>query len=93
LQPDVDEETLAAGYEDIQSLALQCKFANCAHHDEPGCAVRERVDADRLKNFHKMLREAQRETMSALERQQQSAQWKARGKAGRARMLEKQRLL
>jgi ribosome biogenesis GTPase / thiamine phosphate phosphatase len=93
LQPDVDEETLAAGYEDISTLALQCKFADCAHHDEPGCAVREGVPKDRLKNFHKMLREAQRETMGALERQQQRAQWKARGKAGRARMLEKQRVM
>jgi ribosome biogenesis GTPase / thiamine phosphate phosphatase len=92
LQPDVDEETLAAGYEDIQSLALKCKFTDCAHHDEPGCAVREGVHADRLKNFHKMRREAKRETMSALERQQQRAQWKARGKAGRARILAKQRL-
>jgi ribosome biogenesis GTPase / thiamine phosphate phosphatase len=91
LQPDVDEDTLAASYEDIQALALHCKFADCAHHDEPGCAVRVGIGEDRLKNFHKMLREAQRETMSALERQQQRAQWKARGKAGRARMLEKQR--
>jgi ribosome biogenesis GTPase / thiamine phosphate phosphatase len=93
LQPDVDEHTLAASYEDIQALALHCKFSDCAHHDEPGCAVREGVGTDRLKNFHKMLREAQRETMSALERQQQRAQWKARGKAGRTRMLEKQRIL
>lgn len=93
LQPDVDEDTLTAGYEDIQSLALHCKFADCAHHDEPGCAVREGISADRLKNFHKMLRETHRETMSALERQQQRAQWKARGKAGRARMLDKQRSL
>lgn len=91
LQPDVDEETLAASYEDIQSLALQCKFANCAHGQEPDCAVREGIGADRLKNFHKMMLEAKRETMSALELKQQRAQWKVRGKAGRARMLEKQR--
>lgn len=91
LQPDGDDATLAAGYADVSALALRCKFADCKHLDEPDCAVREGIDADRLKNFHKMLRESQRETMSPLQHQQQRAMWKARGKAGRARMLAKQR--
>lgn len=89
LRPDVDETTLAAAFGDIESFAMQCRFRDCKHADEPGCAVRESVPADRIKNFHKLLREARRDTMSVLERQQQLAMWKARGRAGRERMKHK----
>jgi ribosome biogenesis GTPase len=89
LRPDVDETTLAAAFGDIESLALQCRFRDCRHVDEPGCAVREGVPADRVKNYQKLLREARRDTMSVLERQQQLAMWKARGRAGRERLKQK----
>ena len=86
LRPDVDELTLAGSFADVMSLAGQCRFRNCNHGDEPGCAVREHVDPDRLRNYHKLLREARRDTLTALDRQKQVAQWKARGRATRARM-------
>jgi ribosome biogenesis GTPase len=89
LRPDVDEGTLAAGFGDIASLAPACRFRDCRHLDEPGCAVRAGVDGDRLRNYHKLLREARRDTMSVLERQQLVAQWKVRGKAGKARAKAK----
>jgi ribosome biogenesis GTPase len=89
LRPDVDEATLAAAFGDIELFALRCRFRDCKHVDEPGCAVREGVPADRVKNYHKLLREARRDTMSVLERQQQLAMWKARGRAGRERMKQK----
>jgi len=89
LRPDVDESTLAAAFGDIESFAMQCRFRDCRHIDEPGCAVREGVPADRVKNYHKLLREARRDTMSVLERQQQLAMWKARGRAGRERVKHK----
>lgn len=89
LRPDVDESTLVAAFDDIDRLATQCRFRDCRHVDEPGCAVREGVPADRVRNFHKLLREARRDTMSVLERQRQLAQWKARGRAGRARSKHK----
>jgi ribosome biogenesis GTPase len=85
LRPDVDATTLGALFEDVTTLADACRFRDCAHLDEPGCAVREQVSPERLKNYHKMLRESRRDTMNALERQQQLAQWKARGRAGRQR--------
>jgi len=85
LRPDADEARVAATFDDIATLAPQCRFRDCAHQDEPGCAVRAGVDDDRLRNYHKLLREARRDTMSVLERQQQLAQWKARGRAGHAR--------
>ena len=89
LRPDLDASTLAATFGDIESLAPQCRFRNCRHEDEPGCAVREGVPADRVRNYHKLLREARRDTMSVLERQQQVAVWKARGRAGSERAKRK----
>ncbi|HEX6834369.1 MAG TPA: ribosome small subunit-dependent GTPase A [Rudaea sp.] len=35
-----DEDLADAGFEDIETLALQCRFGDCAHQNEPGCAVR-----------------------------------------------------
>jgi ribosome biogenesis GTPase / thiamine phosphate phosphatase len=89
LRPDIDEATLAASFADIDTLAAQCRFRDCKHHDEPGCAVREGVPLDRLRNYHKLLREARRDTMGVLERQQQVAVWKARGRAARVNMKAK----
>jgi ribosome biogenesis GTPase len=83
LRPDVDEATLAWLFDDIGRLAMQCRFRDCRHQEEPGCAVREGIGSDRLRNYHKLMREARRDTMSLLERQQQAAVWRARGKATR----------
>ncbi|MBE2319974.1 ribosome small subunit-dependent GTPase A [Solirubrobacter sp. CPCC 204708] len=44
-------------FADVDSLALQCRFADCAHDTEPGCAVREAVDAERLAAWRKLQRE------------------------------------
>ena len=89
LRADVDAATLAATFGDIETLAAQCRFRDCRHEDEPGCAVRDGVPEDRVRNYHKLLREARRDTMSVLERQQQVAVWKARGRAARANMKAK----
>jgi len=35
-------------FDDIVELAVGCRFGDCAHETEPGCAVREAVDAGRL---------------------------------------------
>jgi ribosome biogenesis GTPase / thiamine phosphate phosphatase len=81
LRPDVDEATLGATFADIDALAAQCRFRDCKHHAEPGCAVRAGVPPDRLRNYHKLLREARRDTLSALDRQRLLATWKARSHA------------
>lgn len=92
LRPDADEARVAATFSDVAALAPRCRFRNCTHREEPGCAVRESLDDDRLRNYHKLLREAKRDTMSALERQRQVAQWKARGRAGAARARAKREI-
>jgi ribosome biogenesis GTPase len=53
---------VAATFDDIEALARGCRFTDCRHVDEPGCAVidavrRGALDGDRLESLHKMWRE------------------------------------
>jgi ribosome biogenesis GTPase len=48
---DEDDET---AFDDITALAAGCRFRDCAHRDEPGCAVRGHVAPERLASFHKL---------------------------------------
>ena len=58
----VAADTITAVFDDIAELAAQCRFGDCTHTGEPGCAVRDEVDAGRLESFHKLRREAGRLT-------------------------------
>jgi ribosome biogenesis GTPase len=89
LRLDADAGEVVQAFDDIARLAPHCRFRDCGHGHEPGCAVREALEPARLKNFHKLQREAQRDTMSALERKAVVSVWKARSKAGRARDKQK----
>ena len=89
LRVDLDEAQLSASFADIATLAVECRFRNCRHQDEPGCAVRAGTTADRLRNFLKLRREVQRGSMTALQRQEQRARWKVRGRAGQEWMKMK----
>ena len=56
------DEGLAATFEDIESLAAQCRFSDCGHSNEPGCAVRAALEAGdldeaRWRSFRKLRRE------------------------------------
>lgn len=88
-RPDADAKTLAATFEDVQSLSQQCRFRDCRHENEPGCVVRARVEADRLDNYKKLLRDAERGDMTPLQRIEQRNKWKKIGKAGSQRAKEK----
>jgi ribosome biogenesis GTPase len=51
-------QTLEASFDDIQALAESCRFRDCTHGAEPGCAViAAGLDPARLANFQKMQRE------------------------------------
>lgn len=59
---DSDNESLGNTYQDIELLALLCKFRDCTHTNEPGCAVLEAIktgdlDERRLKNYLKLQKE------------------------------------
>jgi ribosome biogenesis GTPase len=66
-----------------------CRFRDCGHDNEPGCAVSPAVSGERLRNYHKLQREARRDSITALERKAMVSQWKARGRAARVRMNAK----
>jgi ribosome biogenesis GTPase len=56
------EGDLNAAFEDIEALAAECRFRDCAHLHEPGCAVQAAVDdgrleLDRLRSWRKLQRE------------------------------------
>ena len=89
LRPDADAQALVASFTDVATLSMRCRFRDCAHGDEPGCAVRAGVDPDRLVNFQKMLRENRRDSLTWVERRQQLSAWKARGREARVRMRAK----
>lgn len=57
-----DEEALAEPFTDIVSLAAGCRFRDCRHENEPGCAVLAAVETgtlapERLESYHKLQKE------------------------------------
>jgi ribosome biogenesis GTPase len=80
-----DEEAIATAFPDIEELAEQCRFRDCAHETEPGCAVLSAIDDGelderRLESWRKLGREAafQARRSDARLRAQEIAVWKQR---------------
>lgn len=58
------DEGISQTFADIESFAEHCRFGNCRHDGEPGCAVQSAIDAGelalaRLENWRKLQREAE----------------------------------
>lgn len=56
------DESLAGSFDDIEELAKHCKFGDCTHGNEPGCAVQKametgELDEGRYGNYLKMQKE------------------------------------
>ena len=49
-------------FNDVDSLAAECRFADCGHDTEPGCAVRAALDPERVAAWRKLQRELARVT-------------------------------
>jgi ribosome biogenesis GTPase len=92
-----DETGLEQAFDDIEELSKSCRFKDCAHENEPGCAVQEAIkngslDPKRFESYLKLKREfaylADRQTMkaSAIEK----ARWKDISKY--AKKLKKDKL-
>ena len=85
LQPWAGEDDVDAAFPDIEELARQCRYRDCRHAGEEGCAVEAAIDFDRLSNYRKMRKEAayldrQLDVRAQLE---QKAKWKRIHKAMR----------
>ncbi|NLE95269.1 MAG: ribosome small subunit-dependent GTPase A, partial [Dehalococcoidia bacterium] len=58
-----DDEGIDSVFPEIEEMSLRCRFRDCTHQSEPGCAVRQSVDSgvlppDRFAHYHKMQAEA-----------------------------------
>ena len=70
-------EGLDEVFGDILSLAEECRFNDCAHETEPGCAIQAAIaegqlDPDRLRRWQKLLREDRHNTESVAEHRARS---------------------
>ncbi|MGW6528111.1 ribosome small subunit-dependent GTPase A [Streptomyces venezuelae] len=78
-------------FSEIEELAARCRFHDCAHGAEPGCAVLDAVETGalperRLDSYRKLIRENQRivAKTDARARAEMRRQWRLRGAEGRA---------
>ena len=85
LKPTGEEQLDEAAFADVQVLAEQCRFRDCRHEKEPGCALRAAVergelDPGRLANYLKLRGElaAAADTLAARQAAKSSARVQAR---------------
>lgn len=83
-------------FSEIEELAAKCRFHDCAHEAEPGCAVRAAIEDGslperRMDSYRKLLRENQRivAKTDARVRSEIRRDWKRKGAEGRAAMEAK----
>jgi ribosome biogenesis GTPase len=83
-------------FADIDALASTCRFSDCAHAGEPGCAVASAIadgdlDGGRFEGWKKLEREAQHleRRVDALARSEERRRWKIIGKSVNAHMEAK----
>lgn len=64
---ELDKEVMSHYFPEMRALLNECKFHNCQHMNEPGCAVKSAVDKGeiaetRYKTYHDLMTEDQNET-------------------------------
>lgn len=75
------QDAVVAAFADIAEYAVSCRFRDCAHDSEPGCAVQDAVatgllDERRVEAWHKLRREAARHDLRSWERRRRN-EWPA----------------
>ena len=61
---NLDKEQILNGFIELKPYRGKCKFANCSHTHEPGCAITEaveegKVNSQRVNSFRKMLQDSE----------------------------------
>jgi ribosome biogenesis GTPase / thiamine phosphate phosphatase len=89
---------VATAFEDIDALSAHCKFRDCRHRQEPGCAVADAVASGavvpgRLESYHKLQDEQAHHARQVDQRAQieERRRWKVLTKAAQKRTKEKGR--
>lgn len=88
-----DEATLRESFADIEALTTQCRFSDCSHRNDAGCAIREAVekgelDRDRYQSFLNLEEEIAKLQKRAKKRQMAVERWAKRSHRVKARNLE-----
>jgi ribosome biogenesis GTPase len=88
------EEDVAESFADVEAIAEQCRFRDCRHAAEPGCAVRAAVErgaleAGRVANFLKLRDEVAAASDQLATRLAQKSNARVQGKALHKRLDEK----
>ncbi|PKM99171.1 MAG: ribosome small subunit-dependent GTPase A [Elusimicrobia bacterium HGW-Elusimicrobia-2] len=70
---DLTEDDTGEIFKKLEEIALKCKYSNCSHGGEVGCAVKDALDSGELDNkkylsYIKLQKEMQHNTMSKLEK-------------------------
>ena len=83
-----DADALEQSFADVDAIVERCRFGNCQHNGEPGCAIAASIadgslDADRLASWRKLQRETahHERRVDALARNEERRKWKAIGKS------------
>lgn len=94
----IESVDLAKAFADIDELADRCRFHDCTHKSEPGCAVQKAINdgllsAERLANYLKMKKEARYEGLNAkqIETEKMASMFAAVGGIKNARSLAKEK--
>ncbi|MCI8367903.1 MAG: ribosome small subunit-dependent GTPase A [Eggerthellaceae bacterium] len=85
------EEGLDAAFADIAQLAEQCRFRDCQHQQEPGCAVRAAVEAGEISPERFASYQALVEETRALKQRREEARWMQKEQPGAKRRGHKKR--
>lgn len=80
-------EGLEAAFADVEDAARECRFRDCKHASEPGCAVRDAIDPERLAAWRKLEREREYAESRTNERVrlERHRRWKSIARAQRNR--------
>ena len=94
LKPTGEEELADGGFADIEAVAAQCRFSDCAHRSEPGCAIRTAIEAGaldpaRVANYLKLRDEIAGAADRLATRLAQKSDARVQNKALRKRLDEK----
>ena len=91
-----DGAGLAAAFLDVETTAAGCRFSDCTHERQPGCAIEAAVisgalPADRVASWHKLIREERHQALErdVLARRAERRKWTVIGRAGAAQARAK----